>query len=115
MLIKKADIPDYNSSIARINDGIVYLTDNSILLGRTSTKHKELIGVKITSIKIQEITKNDIQIADINEVERYYSNWVDGIKKYIILIINNKYKIIWAAYSKDTRLRLPEELQQYLK
>jgi hypothetical protein len=118
MLIKKAAIPTctvFYSPCVLINKYTIKQASNSCLLGKLSVRQRELIGVKITSIKIQEIKKNDIQEIDIHKIKNHYSNWTDDIRKYTVLTINNKYKIIWATFSKDTTLILPEELQQYLK
>jgi hypothetical protein len=117
MLIKKVYVPEYATSLARIiiNDYIIYLTNNSVLLGEQSTEQEALEGITITYIKIQEVKKNDIQAIDMHRLKNYYSTWVNNIRKYIVLTINNKYRIIWAAESKNTKLILPEELQQYLK
>jgi hypothetical protein len=117
MLIKKVYVPENNSHMGRmiINDYLIYLTYNSVLLGEQSTEQEALEGITITSIKIQEIKKNDIQIANINELKKYYSTGVRHLEKYIVLTINNKYHIVWAAFSRYNKVILPKELQQYLK
>jgi hypothetical protein len=97
----------YKPPTVRINNSYIRLKTEETWFLRS--KIPSLVGVKITTIKIHNIYKEDIQAICI--LPRILPSFCKGI----VLTINNKYPLIWITKDRDNEIILSEELQQYLK